>query len=372
MSTSKDLVFWQNTLSAHQAPLLRALSDHFNKRVLLVASRGPSDDRAGFGWDELNYGSTEVVVGPSADELTTIINGTRDAVAHIFSGLGAYPPIDSARRAVRKASNAHVAVVTESWDPRGLAGYGRRLRYRHRIRRELDTFDSLITIGDLAETQFKGLGVSEGRILPFAYAVSGYRRSKVGDLNANIQVVFVGALTKLKNPSLLIRVLHRLRQDPWKLTIVGDGPLRERLEFQVGRLDLSDRVAFMGSMSAVHTRAIIASSDLLVLTSQYDGWGAVVTEALMSGTPALVSDRAGANQIIVSPLLGSVFSPDHEDSLYDELKERLRKPIDSTSRNQIRDWSESRISAFALAKHLLRRFQITEGFIAPPWTSNAS
>src|SRR5437870_11248743 len=50
------------------------------------------------------------------------------------------------------------------------------------------------------------------------------------------------------------------------------------------------------------------SADLLVLPSRYDGWGAVINEALMSGIPAICSDNCGAADLVRSSVqLGAVF-----------------------------------------------------------------
>jgi glycosyltransferase involved in cell wall biosynthesis len=52
----------------------------------------------------------------------------------------------------------------------------------------------------------------------------------------------------------------------------------------------------------------MAAADCLVLPSRHDGWGAVVSEALMAGTPAICSYACGAAGAVRSSGVGGVFA----------------------------------------------------------------
>jgi glycosyltransferase involved in cell wall biosynthesis len=56
-----------------------------------------------------------------------------------------------------------------------------------------------------------------------------------------------------------------------------------------------------------------------VLPSRFDGWGAVVNEALMVGTPVICSDRCGASDVIENGRNGYVFEADNADALLQRL-----------------------------------------------------
>jgi glycosyltransferase involved in cell wall biosynthesis len=235
---------------------------------------------------------------------------------------------------------------------------------------EIGTIDTLFAIGPLARSQFVRLGLSDKQVLPFAYSVDEHVPSVV-EARSEVQLVFVGALTELKNPSLLIAALSKLREFRWALTIVGQGPLRRKLERQTAKSGLRDRVVFTGVISGAQSRAAIARSDLLILTSRYDGWGAVVSEALTSGTPALVSANAGASEIIVGPDLGAVFPSGDRRALSKELELRLQTPLDAASRRRVMEWARTGISADAMAQYLLSRFANPNNPAIPPWISHA-
>jgi glycosyltransferase involved in cell wall biosynthesis len=59
----------------------------------------------------------------------------------------------------------------------------------------------------------------------------------------------------------------------------------------------------------------ISKYDLMVLPSQFDGWGVVVNEALMAEVPVLCSNRVGAASLIRKWKCGAVFSWDNSNEL---------------------------------------------------------
>lgn len=370
MRNDADLVFWQNSLSAHQAPLLRALSEK-GRRVLLVTLRGPSENRSGFGWDDLDYGSARIVVADEARERSRLAGETADAQAHVFSGLGAYPAIDAVRRELSGArTRPHLAVLSESLDPRGVAGALRLARLRARGAREAPTIDTVFTIGPRARRQFARSGFRPDQLVPFAYAVDAVPAAHRP--SPGLRLIYVASLEDRKDPGLLLDALSRLTTTDWSLTVVGRGPLRTSLEARVGAVGMASRVRFIESLPTAEARREIAESDLLILPSRYDGWGAVVSEALMSGTPVLVSDGAGASELVVSPLQGAVFPARDAAALARLLTAESANPRDPSLRHELAAWAASHISAEAMARWLVARFDRPGGARPAPWTSGGA
>lgn len=108
------------------------------------------------------------------------------------------------------------------------------------------------------------------------------------DKDSCIQLIFVGRLTELKNPTILVRLLTRLPQE-YSLLIIGDGPQRVSVEAAITEADVSHRVHLAGSLPHKQTLRAIYESDLLVLPSEADAYPAVVFEALSLNTPVLAT-----------------------------------------------------------------------------------
>lgn len=110
-------------------------------------------------------------------------------------------------------------------------------------------------------------------------------------------LVFVGRLAPEKNLHWLV---DRMKDSPEGigLLIVGDGDERFSLERQIANNELCNRVILAGRFEGDVLYGIMAASDLLVLASKSEPFGAVVAEALAWGTPVAVSDCVGAKTLI--------------------------------------------------------------------------
>jgi 1,2-diacylglycerol 3-alpha-glucosyltransferase len=107
-----------------------------------------------------------------------------------------------------------------------------------------------------------------------------------------------------KNLSRLLLAYKRYRalrgERSWKLVILGDGPLRERLHAQCRALKLNADVIFPGFVQYDQLPAYYGLASAFVHVSVVEQWGLVVNEALAAGLPILVSDRCGCVPELVS------------------------------------------------------------------------
>ncbi len=108
-----------------------------------------------------------------------------------------------------------------------------------------------------------------------------------------VSLMFVGRLVDWKALDLLLEVLADLKELPFELQVLGDGPERARLEAQSERLGLGDRVHFHGFLPQRECAERLAAADALVLPSLYECGGAVVLEAMAMGLPVIAHDWGG-------------------------------------------------------------------------------
>jgi glycosyltransferase involved in cell wall biosynthesis len=81
-----------------------------------------------------------------------------------------------------------------------------------------------------------------------------------------------------------------------RFLIVGDGPLRAQSEAQAQSSRLSDRVLFTGLRS--DAQDLIARTDVLVCSSEWEGMSLAVLEAMAAGTPVLATDVQGMRELL--------------------------------------------------------------------------
>ncbi len=101
------------------------------------------------------------------------------------------------------------------------------------------------------------------------------------------------------------------------LVIVGEGPERSRIEFEITKWGLTDNVKLEG-----WTRNLVSyykTANLFLVTSWYEGYGRTVVEAMASNVPILMTDVGIAGDLIVSGEHGVVVPPRNTKLLSDEL-----------------------------------------------------
>ena len=110
------------------------------------------------------------------------------------------------------------------------------------------------------------------------------------DIPASPYIINVARLVPQKGHALLLEAFARA-DIPHQLVIVGEGDLREELEQKARTLGVSDRVLFAGKRRNPYPW--MQQADLFMLTSEYEGLGIVLTEAMACGTPILATESRG-------------------------------------------------------------------------------
>ncbi len=137
-------------------------------------------------------------------------------------------------------------------------------------------------------------------------------------------ILWAGRLLDWKHPEMAISVAERLIEDNivFTMNIIGDGPLSSELYSRIKYKGLSDNVHMLGSMSPESVRYYMEEAEIFLATSDfYEGWGAVLNEAMNSACSVVASHAAGATPYLVnSGNNGHIFESKNIDSLYKMVK----------------------------------------------------
>lgn len=110
------------------------------------------------------------------------------------------------------------------------------------------------------------------------------------------EVLYVGGLTENKGPHHLIKALAGLDQ-PWHLTVVGDGYFRQDLEWMVTYLGCRDRVDFVGWVHRADMGHYYDAARVVVMPSLWpEPLGLVGSEAMAHGRPVVAYDVGGIRE----------------------------------------------------------------------------
>ncbi|ALM52812.1 glycosyltransferase [Halomonas huangheensis] len=140
-------------------------------------------------------------------------------------------------------------------------------------------------------------------------------------------LVHVGRLVPVKNQARLLRAFHLaihqgLEHD---LVIIGDGSERKALESLSQQLALENRVHFLGHQANPYPW--VNQADALVLSSDFEGLGVVLIEALALGTPCIACDvPGGVSEVLIEEQRRLLCAPD-DQALADAMLDATRYPL---------------------------------------------
>lgn len=325
-----------------------------------------SPERRRLGWDIPDLGNAKLRLVTNTDTVSTILEDADPGSIHICQGLRGIGIIAQVEAAL---VDRHMKpwVIMESVDDTGCLGAIKRLVYTLILKRKKNHIEGILAIGHGTPDWLERRGFTRERIFPFAYFLPDCDLSSIQASTEHkaFRFVFAGRLVKRKRLDLLIDALADIRIHDFELLVIGSGQEKEKLKQKAKRC-LHERVHWIGPLPMRDVQIQIAQADCLVLPSRYDGWGAVVSEALMRGTPVIVSDGSGSAAVVEESACGGTFAVNNKQSLSVRLKQMIEmgKPS-AEQRQELAEWATC-LGACAGADYFLRILAYVTGESGPP------
>jgi len=158
----------------------------------------------------------------------------------------------------------------------------------------------------------------------------GFRQS-LGIEENEVVLLIAGRLDEEKGHTVLLRALTQVRDaGPWKLLIVGDGPLRDNLKEQAAAAGLSERVVFTGIRRDMPQ--VYAASDIMVNASFIEGLPMTILEAMASRLCIIATTVGAVPKVIQDGISGVLLKPGDVEGLSQAV---LRLIQDAGQRQQL-------------------------------------
>jgi glycosyltransferase involved in cell wall biosynthesis len=145
------------------------------------------------------------------------------------------------------------------------------------------------------------------------------------DALAAHRLVCVGRLCEEKGHFLLLDALAQLakRNIAFKMTLVGDGPLRSRITARIEELGLRNNVEITGWVSNSEVRQFLSDARAMILPSFAEGLPVSIMEAFALGRPVISTYFAGIPELVVNGENGWLVPPGDTNRLAGAIEECL-------------------------------------------------
>ena len=213
-----------------------------------------------------------------------------DLVVEVCNGMPYLAPLWTRRPVICLVNHVH----TELWSlrfPRPVAAAGRLTEsvVMPRVHRR----NLFVTVSASTFTALTEIGVDAERIRLICNGVEP--SPPPAPRSAEPLFVALGRLAEYKRIDVLLKLWDRVRQVVGgKLVIAGDGPERDRLSQLAG-----PDVIFTGRVSEEEKHRLLSAAWILLHPASVEGWGIVVAEAAVRGTPAIGFSVPGLRDSVV-------------------------------------------------------------------------
>lgn len=369
-----NIWFWQRMITPHQTGLAVALAERGHS-VTYLAEESLSSERSAMGWTIPKMRGVEAKIISDSEAAVTMARSAPAGTIHLTQGLRSNGLIGYAQSEIRRRrrDRQYHYVIMETVRCYGVVGLVKRGVYAWHLQRWASQLDGIMAIGYTTVGWLRTLAPASLQIHPFAYFLP-QRTPKDASIDPEqpFRFLFVGQLNTGKRVDLLLSVLSKLESRSFELIIVGDGPEVEKLQ-TMAAASMPGRCSFLGTLPIEEVPIQMAQADCLVLPSIHDGWGAVVSEAMLVGTPVVCSAACGAAGAVRASGEGGVFESGDIERFGTLLQQQLdRGRLDSVARVSLQKWAAclgAREGAAYVERILEARDRKT---VAPPapWTTD--
>ncbi len=298
------IAFYSNFLNHHQLPLCQAFAAIENVEFTFVATEPIPKERLDMNYADMNREYPFVLRPYESKKSRQMAESLAIDADVVIIGSAANDYVESRLKKYRK--------LTYRFCERSLRkGTWRRFipRTHKRIYREYLQFKddplyilgaSAFTSGDLAICGFPEEKCYRWGYFPETIEYSNFEhllRSK-----KECSIIWVGRFIECKHPEFALKIASKLKRSGQKfhMVMVGDGPLRKESEEYIRKQDLANYVELTGAISPEQVRSRMEQAEVFLFTSDfYEGWGAVVNEAMNSGCVPIISHACGSAPYLI-------------------------------------------------------------------------
>lgn len=305
----RSIVFVSNFLSSHQEPFCEAMYDSEGVDFYFIAISPLSEGRRAMGWKQENAKPYEIRSYLNEEEKNKAISLIKecDVLLYGCNDLDFFDVRMKANKGItfRVSERIYKKGIWRALSPRGLK-YRWNSYYKYDRKRL-----HLLCASSYAAMDYVLLGSYIGKHYKWGYfpPVKAYDIKELLQAKKNNQILWVGRMIELKHPETVIDLAERLKRESidYEINMIGDGPEKAAILGAIKRKGLEKNVHLLGSMDASRVREYMEKAAILVASSDYyEGWGAVINEAMNSGCAVVATSSMGSVDFLIKDKVNGI------------------------------------------------------------------
>jgi len=359
------IVFFSNFLNHHQTAFCEALESIAGKgNFTFLADERTDDFRIEMGYSEINSSTGYVLCVYDSNE--NFIKAKKlIADCDLLIATGGCPPKYLQTYDKRAKSGKTSFVYSErpykkNIDRFNIRGFLTR-RKKHTKYENCNSY--LLCAGAYTAKDFRFFGAYKNKCFKFGYFpdVESNRENLTvsKDSSKSVKLLWAGRLIDWKCTETALNLADYLKKNgvDFCLDIVGTGNREPFLRSLAYKLDIEDKVNFLGALSHDEVRKKMKQSDIFLFTSnRQEGWGAVLNESMGDGCAVVANCEAGATEYLVKDgYNGIVYSKKHHEKMYEKVlvlcsnRDEIKRLGENAARTMKELWN-AKVAAQRLVK----------------------
>ena len=162
------------------------------------------------------------------------------------------------------------------------------------------------------------IGVDEKKFDPDKYNKEELEQKYLGEKTDKKIISFICRISEQKRPLLFLEIIKKLKEkrNDFKVLVVGNGNLLDRMKESAKKMELTNDILFLGEIK--HTQEIYKISDVTVNCSLKEGLALTSYESLSMNVPVVSSDVGGQKELITEDVGEIIKLMQDEKKVYEE------------------------------------------------------
>ena len=345
MKRKNEIIFWFDSPPKVGKGAFNYVANHWEEDVCYVFNNDFRAERKAVNWNDGDWGKAQAIAlyeqEDEAGFLERFFQAHAEAI-HIVNGFTSII-MRKIEKHVRRPG-VRLMVFSERPDLMGKAAEKLlrsvyfKMKYTRIQRRFSPYVSAFLPLGMLGVKTFGKYGWAREKMFPFMYnpQMQPVESPRGTAVKSPVRFLYVGRfLYKTKGVDVLMKSVEGLSGE-WKLDMVGGyGKNAEEVKLWI---EGQPRVAYLGRWSANDVLRNMATYDVVVVPSRYDGWNLLVNEALHAGIGAIASNGAVSDEIVSKSGAGMVVKA----GSVRELRRAMQRAIDRPE--EVEAWKKKAVA----------------------------